>query len=115
MSIASFVRMSYFSLVEIFFLDRDIVICKEITKFYEEFFRCKVSDLKPFKNLKGEITIVISELNNKIFESKVTIILIKAAIEVDDTWIIGSRPGNGLSPRLSTVMGRRRDIVLTRD
>ena len=53
------------NIIKKFFLDRDIVICKEITKFYEEFFRCKVSDLKPFKNLKGEITIVISELNNK--------------------------------------------------
>ena len=53
------------NIIKEFFLDRDIVICKEITKFYEEFFRCKVSDLKPFNNLKGEITIVISELNNK--------------------------------------------------
>ena len=34
-------------------------------KYYEEFFRHKVLDLKPFKNLRGEITIVISELNNK--------------------------------------------------
>ncbi len=48
-----------------FFSERNIVVCKEITKYYEEFFRYKVSDLKPIKNLKGEITIVISELNNK--------------------------------------------------
>ena len=53
------------NVIKEFFLDRNIVICKEITKYYEEFFRSKVSDLKAFKNLKGEITIVISELNNK--------------------------------------------------
>ena len=53
------------SVIKEFFSERNIVICKEITKYYEEFFRSKVSDLKAFKNLKGEITIVISELNNK--------------------------------------------------
>lgn len=53
------------SVIKEFFSERNIVICKEITKYYEEFFRSKVSDLKPFKNLRGEITIVISELNNK--------------------------------------------------
>ena len=53
------------NVIKEFFSERNIVICKEITKYYEEFFRYKVSDLKPFKNLRGEITIVISELNNK--------------------------------------------------
>ena len=53
------------NVIKEFFPERNIVICKEITKYYEEFFRSKVSDLKAFKNLKGEITIVISELNNK--------------------------------------------------
>ena len=53
------------NIIKEFFSERNIVICKEITKYYEEFFRSKVSDLKAFKNLKGEITIVISELNNK--------------------------------------------------
>ena len=53
------------SVIKEFFSERNIVICKEITKYYEEFFRSKVLDLKPFKNLRGEITIVISELNNK--------------------------------------------------
>ena len=53
------------NIIKEFFSERNIVICKEITKYYEEFFRSKVSDLKPFKNLRGEITIVISELNNK--------------------------------------------------
>ena len=53
------------NVIKEFFSERNIVICKEITKYYEEFFRSKVSDLRPFKNLRGEITIVISELNNK--------------------------------------------------
>ena len=53
------------NVIKEFFYERNIVICKEITKYYEEFFRSKVSDLKAFKNLRGEITIVISELNNK--------------------------------------------------
>ena len=52
------------STIKDYFFNRNIVICKEITKYYEEFFRSKVSDLKPFKNLKGEITIVISESND---------------------------------------------------
>ena len=50
------------NIIKKFLEDRNIVICKEITKFYEEYIRCKVKDLKPFNNLKGEITIVISEL-----------------------------------------------------
>tara|TARA_B100001559_G_scaffold52813_1_gene41284 strand:+ start:2520 stop:3377 length:858 start_codon:yes stop_codon:yes gene_type:complete len=53
------------NVIKEFFFERNIVICKEITKYYEEFFRSKISNLKPFKNLRGEITIVISELNNK--------------------------------------------------
>ncbi len=45
-----------------YFIERDIVICREISKFYEEYIRCKISDLKLFdKNIKGEITLVISE------------------------------------------------------
>ncbi len=44
------------------FLDRDILICREMTKIYEEYIRCKVSDLQSFvTKIKGEITIVLSE------------------------------------------------------
>ena len=44
------------------FYERDILICREMTKFYEEYLRYKVNDLKLYdKNLKGELTIVISE------------------------------------------------------
>ena len=48
-----------------YFFDRDILICREISKFFEEYIRCKIEELKIFdKNLKGEITLVISEKKN---------------------------------------------------
>ena len=44
------------------FSEREILICREMTKFYEEYLRYKEDDLKTFdENLKGELTIVISE------------------------------------------------------
>ena len=44
------------------FYDREILICREMTKFYEEFLRYSVKNLKKFsENLKGELTIVISD------------------------------------------------------
>jgi 16S rRNA (cytidine1402-2'-O)-methyltransferase len=48
------------------FTGRNILICREMTKFYEEFIRTSVDDLKEFnQDLKGELTIVISEKNEK--------------------------------------------------
>ena len=49
------------------FSGRKILICREMTKFYEEYIRSDVDSLDPFKsNPKGELTIVISEkLNEK--------------------------------------------------
>ena len=50
------------------FTGRKILICREMTKFYEEYKRSTVEDLEPLKsNLKGELTIVISE---KIHDKK---------------------------------------------
>ena len=44
------------------FSQRNILICREMTKFYEEYLRYKVDDLEFFdENLKGELTLVISE------------------------------------------------------
>ena len=44
------------------FSDRMILICREMTKYYEEYLRYNVEDLKTFdENLKGELTIVLSE------------------------------------------------------
>ena len=55
------------------FYNRDILICREMTKFYEEYLRCKVDDLKPFdENLKGELTLVISE-KRKIKKSSLSL------------------------------------------
>jgi 16S rRNA (cytidine1402-2'-O)-methyltransferase len=45
-----------------YFLNRKILICREMTKFYEEYLRTDIENLEPFKfDPKGELTIVISE------------------------------------------------------
>ena len=45
-----------------YFSGRKILICREMTKFYEEYIRKDVDDLEPFNSdPKGELTIVISE------------------------------------------------------
>jgi len=50
-----------------YFSDRKIMIGREITKIHETFFREEINNLKFFKNsLKGELTVVISEVSNKI-------------------------------------------------
>ena len=48
--------------LEKFFSGRNILICKELTKMYEQHFRLKVSKIKDFNiDLRGEITLVISQ------------------------------------------------------
>ena len=45
-----------------YFNDRKILICREISKYYEEYIRSNLKDLKTFKiQPKGELTIVLSE------------------------------------------------------
>ena len=45
-----------------YFLDRKIVIAKEMTKIHEEFIRSKVELIKNLpQNIKGELTVVLSE------------------------------------------------------
>ncbi len=47
-----------------FFLDRNIIICREITKYHEEYIRTSVKELSNVNfSRKGEITVVISEVN----------------------------------------------------
>ena len=51
-------------IIKKFFSGREIVICKEITKYYEEYFRFKINELESKSiDLKGEITLVISGKN----------------------------------------------------
>ena len=48
--------------IKYYFPDRKILICREMTKFFEEYIRINIEDLEPFKSdPKGELTIVISE------------------------------------------------------
>jgi 16S rRNA (cytidine1402-2'-O)-methyltransferase len=55
------------------FSGRKILICREMTKFYEEYIRSNIDELEPFKSdPKGELTIVISE---KLKGKKSSIIL----------------------------------------
>ena len=56
-----------------YFSGRKILVCREMTKFYEEYIRSDVNNLESFKdNPKGELTIVISE---KVKEKNSSIIL----------------------------------------
>ena len=49
-----------------YFNNRDLVICREITKLYEEHIRIEVSNIDNLEiNLKGEITLVISPITIK--------------------------------------------------
>ena len=56
-----------------YYSDRKLLVAKEITKLHEAFFRDDINNFKLFKTpLKGELTFVISEKNNKdkIFNEK---------------------------------------------
>ena len=49
-----------------FFLNRDIIICREITKYHEEYIRASVKELSNINfSRKGEITVVISEMKQE--------------------------------------------------
>ena len=54
-----------------YFFGRKILICREMTKFYEEFIRTDIDKLDAIElNFKGELTIVISE--NKFEKKNIT-------------------------------------------
>ena len=49
-----------------YFLERDIIICREITKYHEEYIRTPIKELSNLNfSRKGEITVVISELKKE--------------------------------------------------
>jgi 16S rRNA (cytidine1402-2'-O)-methyltransferase len=53
-----------------YFSGRKILICREISKFYEEYSRTSIDNLEPYEKIpKGELTIVISEKINEINKS----------------------------------------------
>ena len=52
--------------IKYYFSGRKILVCREMTKFYEEFIRNDVDNLDVFKSdPKGELTVVISQKVNK--------------------------------------------------
>ncbi len=52
-------------LIKKYFFNRNILICREITKFHEEYIRSSVKNLSEISIYKkGEVTVVISEDNN---------------------------------------------------
>ncbi len=52
-------------LIKKYFFNRNILICREITKFHEEYIRSSVKNLSEISiSSKGEVTVVISEDNN---------------------------------------------------
>ena len=56
----------YLNFFKIHFADRDIVIARELTKLHETIYRDKISNIDYFQSsLKGELTVVISQKNNK--------------------------------------------------
>ena len=56
----------YLKFFKEYFFDRKIVIAREMTKLHEEYIRGEVNNIELSKiNLKGELTVVISEKKNK--------------------------------------------------
>ena len=54
-------------LIREFFSEREILICRELTKIHESFYRGKVSEINKLKfNPKGEVTVIISEKRETI-------------------------------------------------
>ena len=60
-------------IIKKYFFKRKILICREMTKYYEEYIRTDIKNLEPFKDTpKGELTIVISE-KEKIKKASLTL------------------------------------------
>ena len=69
--------------MKIYFNGREIMIGREITKYYEEFIRSSIKSLNlPLEKIKGEITVVISDIINKNNKIKNLNELIKKEIKI---------------------------------
>ena len=69
----------YLKRFKTFFTGRKIMIAKEITKIHEFFFREEINNIKLFKNqLKGELTVVISDTSLRKGQTDKSIIINKA-------------------------------------
>ena len=56
----------YIKFFKKYFLNRDILIAKEMTKIHEEFYRKNLKDFDGFKSkIKGELTVVLSNIGKR--------------------------------------------------
>ena len=85
------------------FSGRKIVFCREISKIYEEFIRKDVDDLEIFnKELKGEVTIVISEKKkDKIYSQE---------LSESDTVIIKKMINKLTIKEITEIISQKKDI-----
>ncbi len=56
----------YLKKIKTFFSGRRLIVCRELTKMYETFYRDDVDKFSLFKSpIKGELTLVVSEIDKK--------------------------------------------------
>ena len=85
------------------FSGRKIVFCREITKLYEEFIRTDINKLKVFdKELKGELTVVISEKKNIKNNSQ--------KLSESDMYIIGKMINKFTTKEISDIISYKSNI-----
>jgi 16S rRNA (cytidine1402-2'-O)-methyltransferase len=85
------------------FSGRRVIFCREISKLYEEFIRKNVDDLEIFnKELKGELTIVISEKKIKKNHSQ--------ELSESDINIIKKMINKLTIKEITEIIGQNRDI-----
>ncbi len=85
------------------FIGRKIIFCREITKIYEEFIRKNVEDLEIFtKELRGELTVVISE--KKIIKNS------SQKLNESDKYIIKSMINKLTNKEITQVIGQYKNI-----
>jgi 16S rRNA (cytidine1402-2'-O)-methyltransferase len=85
------------------FSGRKVIFCREISKLYEEFIRENVDDLELFrKELKGELTIVVSEKKiNKNYSQE---------LSESDKSIINKMINKLTIKEISEIVGQNKDI-----